>query len=133
MQEHVAPLALLDAQHVHGGLQAGVVDAVEVQAHEARDDAPLVPGADEALPRGPEFGGEFVVLVPVLSGRRLGGLGRRACLVGVYAEACPLGAQIGVFLLCGLSPPPAQEVVADGTSEFFSTPFGLSAASRAFM
>lgn len=48
--------------------------------------------------------------------------GRGPCLIWVDAELLPLGTQLGVFLLIVLGAVlPTQEVMADGSAEFFST------------
>ena len=105
VHEHAAPLFFVHPQQIHGGQQGSVVDAVVIDAPQACHHAPLVPAAQEAFPRGPQLGGEFVLLGLQLLLTAIGGCGARQ--VGVGTQALPLGAQLGVFFLGALARVPA--------------------------
>lgn len=108
-----------------------MVYALVVHAAQAGDDAPLVPGDHKAFPRGPQLGGQLVVIGLGRLGIVIGGLAR---LGRVGAQLLPLGAQLGVFVLgIVLGPPCVQEPVAGGSAEFFSTASGSSSVAWASM
>lgn len=129
VHEHLALAGALDAQHAHGGFERAMVDTVVEHARQPRDDAPLAPRGDEAFPRGPQLGRQFVI-----GGIwcRVSRVGRDARALGIDAQARPLLAQLGIFLVVGMARVSGiQEPVPDGASEFFSVSLGLSAAAWA--
>ncbi len=129
LQQHIALLAPLDAQHLHAGKQGAAVYAVIKDTGQAHLHPPLRQRQQKALPGVVQLGRQLVIPVALFLILLRIGLAQQ---LGIQSEQTALLSQLGLFLCRGRSPWPAQEVVADGCSEFFSTAAGAAAFWRAF-
>ena len=129
LEQHITLLSPLDAQHLHAGEQRAAVYAVIKDTGQAHLHPPLRQRQQKALPGVVQFRWQLVIPVALfLILLRLG----LAQQLGIQSEQTALLSQLGLFLCRRRSPRPAQEVVADGCSEFFSTAAGAAAFWRAF-